>query len=107
LYIFIVFSNTSGCLALSCFISLSSWVEGLLTLGCYPSLYVTLCILHVPHTLQGSAKQTVFPFCLLLTGFQTQRSLEQSLPPFHYRLLEWTCTVQFMMDGFELPVTEG
>jgi len=60
-----------------------SWVEGLLVSVCCPSLYVTLRILRVSHALKGSAKQTLFPFCGLLTGFLTQRSLEQTLSPFH------------------------
>jgi len=50
-----------------------------IALGCCHSMYATLRILRVSYALQGSAKQTLFPFCWLLTGFQTQRSLQQTL----------------------------
>jgi len=48
----------------------SSWVEGLLVLGCCPSPYVTSWILHVPHAFKGSAKQTLFPFVGCSQGFR-------------------------------------
>jgi len=50
-----------------------------IALGSCHSMYATLRILRVSHALQASAKQTLFPFCWLLAGFQTQRSLEQTL----------------------------
>ena len=50
-----------------------------IVLGCCHSMYATLRILRVSYALQGWAKQTLFPFCWLLAGFQTQRSLEQTL----------------------------
>jgi hypothetical protein len=53
------------------FISLiSSWVEGLLVLGFWPSLYVTLCILHFSHAFQGSATRFLFPFVGCSQGFR-------------------------------------
>ena len=48
---------------------LLSWVEGLLVLGRYPSLYITLRIIHVSHAFQGSGKQILFPFFSCSLGF--------------------------------------
>ena len=48
----------------------SSWVGGLLVLGCCPSPYVTSWILHVPHAFKGSAKQALFPFVGCSQGYR-------------------------------------
>jgi len=45
------------------------WVEGLLVLGRYPSLYVTLRTLYVSHAFQGSGKKILFPFVSCSLGF--------------------------------------
>ena len=60
----------------------SSWVRGLLVLGCCPSPYATLWILHVPHAFQGSAKQTLFPFVGCSQGFRLKDLWSKPIVPF-------------------------
>ena len=55
-------------------VSFLSWVEGLLVSVCCPSLYVTLWILNISHTLQGSVKQILMPFVSCPQGFRLKVS---------------------------------
>jgi len=57
---------------------LSSWVEGLLVLGHYHSLYITLILLHVSHAFYGSGKQILFPFVGYPLGFRLKDLCSQS-----------------------------
>ena len=58
----------------------SSWDEGFLVLGCCPSLYVTLWILYVSHTFQGSAR--LFPFVCISQGFRLKDLWSKPFLPF-------------------------
>ena len=51
-------------------------------LGCCSSLYVTLWILHVSHTFQGSTKQTLFHYVGCSHGFRIKDLWSQPFLPF-------------------------
>ena len=59
-----------------------SWVEGLLVLGCCPSLCVILRIGHVSQAFQGSAKQNLLPLFGCSQGFRLKGLCSQPFLPF-------------------------
>jgi hypothetical protein len=59
-----------------------SGVEGLLLLGCCPSLYVTIGTHNVSHAFQGSAKHILFPSVCCSQAFRLKGLWSNSFFPF-------------------------